>query len=131
MNEKNDTLLKELIISILLFTFTVQVLLVVLSNNLLNTSIGLWVGTMMAAVMAVHMKRSIEDALDMGAAGAVAHMRKSYAVRMFIVIIVFGVTFYFHIGNVFTAFIGIMGLKVAAYLQPCMHKILLRIQKSK
>ena len=33
-----------------------------------------------------------------------------------------------NLGNLFAAFIGVLGLKVLAYLQPFAHKLILKLQ---
>ena len=45
-----------------------------------------------------------------------------------IVVIVFFVMMKFNLGNLFTAFIGVLGLKISAYLQPFTHKFVLKLQ---
>ena len=42
--------------------------------------------------------------------------------------IVFFVMMRFNLGNLATAFIGVLGLKVSAYLQPFAHKVILKLQ---
>jgi len=74
--------------------------------------------------MCVHMHISIEDAIDFGEAGAQKHISKTYGFRTLVVIITLCILCYFNTGSIITAIIGIMGLKVAAYLQPFTHKIL-------
>lgn len=46
-----------------------------------------------------------------------------------IVVIVFFVMMKFNLGNLFTAFIGVLGLKISAYLQPFTHKFVLKLQE--
>ena len=48
--------------------------------------------------------------------------------RYVIVVIVFFVMMKFNLGNLFTAFIGVLGLKISAYLQPFTHKFVLKLQ---
>ena len=69
--------------------------------------------------------------LDLGEAGAAKHMRKMYALRYTAVVIAFGATVYFDVGSPITLLIGVMGLKIGAYLQPYTHKVLLKLKKSK
>lgn len=92
---------------------------------------GSRIGLAAAVGMGIHLKRSIEDALDYGEEGAVKHMRKTYAFRYAMVALVFGVTVYFEIGHPLMLLVGIMGLKIGAYLQPVTHKVLNKLQKSK
>ena len=43
------------------------------------------------------------------------------------VVAVFMVTLYFGLGNLVTLFIGVMGLKISAYLQPALHKMMRKV----
>jgi len=48
--------------------------------------------------------------------------------RYLIVVVVFFVMMKFNLGNLATAFIGVLGLKVSAYLQPFAHKVILKLK---
>ena len=80
--------------------------------------------------MAIHLKRSIEDSLDLGVDGAVKHARTAYATRTVVTLIVIGLVVYFKIGNPFTVVLGIFPLKLSAYLQPLIHKVFLKFDKT-
>ena len=43
------------------------------------------------------------------------------------VAILLGILGYFNIGNLFAAFLGVMGLKVSAYLQPLLTKLVNKV----
>lgn len=130
-NSANETL-KELIAGIIVYGTIVQIpVCFIATGNLSYLSFGLWIGVVVAVGMAIHMKRSIEDALDLGEAGAAKHMRKMYALRYVVVAIVFGATVYFDVGSPITLLVGVLGLKIGAYLQPYTHKVLLKLKKSK
>lgn len=130
MNSADNTA-KELAAGIIVYGILVQIICLVVTDHRLSVSVGLWIGIATALGMMVHMKRSIEDALDFGEEGAAKHMRKTYVIRLFIVAIVFGVIAYFRVGNIIMALIGVMSLKMSAYLQPWTHRIFVRLQKSK
>ena len=49
------------------------------------------------------------------------------ALIVLIVVVVFFVMMKFELGNLYTAFIGVFGLKVAAYMQPLTHKLILKL----
>ena len=125
--KKENTLL-ELLVGIIFWGVTIQLGVVIVSKNYLYNAIGLWSGIAIACVSTIHMKRSIEDALDLGARGAIKHIRIAYLKRMLIAIVIMGVVIYFHLGNPITLLIGVFPLKLAAYLQPLIHKLFLRIQ---
>lgn len=117
-------ILKELIMAILGYGILGQIILSIIPGVSLYRVIGFWTGVLIAIGMTIHMKRSIEDALDLQEKGAQGHLRKTYAFRMLVVFAIIGLLYYFKIGSVILAFAGIMGLKVAAYLQPLIHKLL-------
>lgn len=125
--KKENTLL-ELLVGIIFLGVTIQLGVVIVSKNYLYNAIGLWSGIAIACVSTIHMKRSIEDALDLGERGAIKHIRIAYLKRMLIAIVIMGVVIYFHLGNPITLLIGVFPLKLAAYLRPLIHKLFLRIQ---
>ena len=88
-------------------------------------STGLWIGIAAAMGMAIHMAVVILDTMDL-AIEKQAKVRTTVfsMLRYLVVVLLFVVVSYFHLGNVLTMFIGIMGLKAAAYFQPFMHKLL-------
>lgn len=124
--EKDNTL-KELVLGIILLGVAEQLICLLIPSNHLYNAIGLWTGIAIAACMAIHMKRSIEDALGLGGEGAAKHIRKSYALRMVIVFLVMGVVIYFRWGNPLTILAGVIPLKISAYLQPYIHKVFLKL----
>ena len=65
---------------------------------------------------------------DGGGEHAQAKIIAKSILRYVIVVIVFFVMMKFNLGNLFTAFIGVLGLKISAYLQPFTHKFVLKLQ---
>lgn len=129
MNNSADETLKELLCGMLFYGVAAQVICTIVDmDRLLYTSLGLWIGIGAAALMSVHMKRNIEDALDFDERGAVKHMRKGYVFRYALVALLFGVVIYMHIGNPITLLVGVMGLKIGAYIQPVTHRVLCKLK---
>lgn len=95
-------------------------------DKLLFTT-GLWIGTFLAAGMAIHMAVVIADAAD-GISGQGKLITMSL-LRYGAVVVVFGCVAYFRLGNPIAAFAGVMGLKIAAYLQPITHKLMSKLQR--
>lgn len=126
--KKNSTL-KELLIGIFVVGILAQIVCLIFLKRHLYHAVGLWVGIFIAAGMAVHMQRSIEDGLDlMGDAGA-KYMKKGYLTRTLVVCAVMAAVMYFDWGNPITILLGVMALKVAVYLQPLVHKVLEKVKK--
>lgn len=128
---KKHDILTELLTGIISLGILIQIGMAIAFENYLYNAIGLWAGIGIAVFMAIHLKRSIEDELDLGEEGAMKHARTAYATRMLITMIVLGVVIYFKLGNPITVVIGIFPLKLSAYLQPLIHKIFLKLDKTK
>ena len=128
---KKNNILVELLAGIISLGILIQIGMLIAFENYLYNAIGLWAGIGVAIFMAIHLKRSIEDELDLGEEGAVKHARTAYATRMLITLVVLGVVIYFKLGNPFTVVLGIFPLKLSAYLQPLIHKIFLKFNGTK
>lgn len=120
---KNNTLI-ELLIGIFAVGIVAQIACLVFLKNQLYHAVGLWVGVLLSAGLAVHMQYSIEDGLELAGEDGVKHMQKSSVIRMLIVCGVTAVVFYKGWGNPITLLIGITALKLGAYMQPFVHAIL-------
>lgn len=118
--------LPELVLGILLYGMLVWIAGIWFVEDKLLYSTGIWLGMGIAVGMAVHMAVVIEDAVSLSSGQG-----KLIAMSLFRYMAVAAAFFciaYFNIGNPIAAFIGVMGLKIAAYMQPLIHKIILRIQ---
>ena len=121
----NDAL-PGLIAGIILYGVLVEVIGVWFAEDKLRYTTGLLIGIALACGMAVHMAWSLNMALDLGESGAVKKMQLHNLLRYGIVVVVIFALWLSGIGNPVVAFLGIMGLKVAAYLQPFTHKLFRR-----
>lgn len=122
--KKNNTLI-ELLAGIVFLGVIIQIVCIFALKEHLYHAVGLWSGIIVACFMAIHMQRSIEDALDLGPDGAEKYARNAYAIRTVVTLVVIGVVIYFKLGNPITLVIGIFPLKLSAYLQPYTHKLFL------
>lgn len=128
---KKNSILTELLIGIILLGIVMQIACIIVSKDYLYNAIGLWSGIAVACFMAIHLKRSIEDSLDLGVEGAQKHARSAYATRMVVTLFVIGIVIYFNLGNPFNLVLGIFPLKISAYLQPHMHKLFLCLEEQR
>lgn len=108
---------------IVLFGAISQVVGLFLVEEKVNYSIGLWIGVLVAVFMAVHMAWSLNSALDQNVKGAQAAATKQNMIRYLIVILILGILMITEVGNPIAAFVGVMGLKVSAYIQPIFQKL--------
>lgn len=117
--------LPGLLIGILAYGVIVQLAGVWFFTDKIRYSSGLWIGVACAIGMAIHLAMVIEEAVRTPEAGTKRLSVKSVA-RYLVVVVVITVMMYFHLGNLVSAFIGILGLKVSAYAQPFMHKMIFK-----
>lgn len=121
----NKTLL-ELIFGIFIYGIICQIIGGILVEDKFGYSSGLWIGIVTAVAAAVHMWHSLDRALDFDEGTAGKKMQAQSIVRYVIIVIIMVLTMVNGITNPLAAFLGIMGLKVAAYIQPFTHKLLIR-----
>ena len=114
----------ELVIGNIIYYVIVQILVVVFSGNALYDSIGLIAGVVISTAMTIHMTIAVEQAMSLNERAADKHVKKTTAFRMLGVmaaLVIVGLT---EFGNIVFTLIGVMALKVSAYLQPLTHKVL-------
>ena len=126
----NKTLL-ELLAGIFVYGIICQVVGFVLVEDRFSYSTGLWIGIITAIAAAIHIWKSLDRALDFDEGTAGKKMQAQSVIRYVIIVIIMGLTMINGVTNPLAAFLGIMGLKVAAYLQPFTHKLLIRFFRGK
>ncbi len=128
MLKRINAVLPELILGILFFGVVVWLAGVWFTDDRVRYTSGLWIGIALAVGMAVHMAVVLSDAADIASESA-ARRKVIFQsiVRYLVIVIVFFVTAYFKLGNLIALFIGVMGLKAGAYLQPLTHKVILKL----
>lgn len=120
----NDTL-PGLIAGILIYGVLVEAVGVWLVADKLSYTVGLVIGIAVACGLAVNIAVVIRDAIDTyGGERAKEKIIAKSLLRYAVVVIIFFVMIKWELGNPIVAFIGVMGLKVSAYLQPFAHRFL-------
>lgn len=120
---KSNLTLLEMWVGIVLFLIVCQMSIVWFVLDKLEFSIGLWLGGFMAILATLHLSISLERALDFDEGGAKKHMVTQNLVRYFVLIIFLGILMITDFANPLSAFLGVMGIKIGAYLQPFIHKV--------
>lgn len=119
---KINRTLFELETGILIFAFVCQLVILPFKDRI-SYSIGLWIGVLTALFCAWHMWRALDRGLEMGEKGAVSYLSRQNIIRYVLIVIILIMTAAWKIGDPIAAFIGIMGLKVSAYMQFLTKKI--------
>lgn len=127
--EKMDETLKELMTGILLFGLVCLAAGVWFVNSPLKYIVGLLIGLILALLAAWHMHYSICRNMDLNAGNngaANAYAVKSSMIRYGVILVVFLAVCLTDFAYPLAVFLGIMGLKAGAYLQPFTRKYLFR-----
>ncbi|MDE5909615.1 MAG: hypothetical protein K2H52_12875 [Lachnospiraceae bacterium] len=112
----------ELETGIALFGVVCQIFVFLMKDKVWYSR-GLWMGIMTAAVCAFHMWWSLDRALDLPERSAVKSMSAHAILRYLVIVTVLAGTAVSGIGDPLAAFLGVMGLKVSAYMHFITRKI--------
>ena len=119
----NDAL-PGLVAGIILYGIIIQITGVWFVEDRVSYSIGLWYGITIAIGMAINLAKVIFDSVTIyGEENANRRIIMKSVMRYAVVGILFFILGYFKFGSLYTALIGILGLKVSAYVQPLFQKI--------
>ena len=131
MLKRINPALPGLVAGIVIFGLLVQLTGVWFVEDKLGYSIGLWYGVAIGIGMAINLATVIYDAVTFdGEGNANNRVAAKSMLRYLVVAILFGILGYFEFGNLFTAFLGVMGLKFSAYAQPLLNKIVNKLTGS-
>ncbi len=114
----------ELLLGILLTGVILEILGVMIAGDKLYYSIGLLIGVILAVFMTFSISSSVQQAVDRGEGGAKVKMISSYVIRTVVVLLVIILTGVMKLGSLVGLLLGVMTLKVAAYIQPYTHRFL-------
>ena len=125
---ENETL-RELILGTWIFGILTGIILGIFFPPVLYREIGLLIGILAASFMAIHMAYCIETTVELDEKGANSHVRKMTIIRYVLVCALLVITALTRIGDPISFCIGTLGLKIGAYSQPFVHKVLKKIVK--
>lgn len=121
--------LPGLVAGILIYGVIVQLAGVWFVEDKWGYSIGLWYGIAIAIGMAINMAYVIYDAVTFdGETNANNRVVVKSMLRYVVVAGLFCILGFFEFGNMITAFIGAMGLKISAYMQPLFTMLINKLQ---
>lgn len=128
MIKRMSEVVKEMCLGILAYGLLAEILILLVTEKKAVCSFGLLVGIVMAIVMVFHMERTISNALELPGKYMNTSIQKSSMVRYSLMAVLFVAVVLLNKDALIPCFIGTMGLKVAAYLQPFTHKFIIKVQ---
>lgn len=120
--KKTDRALLELLSGIVVFGMFCQLIGLFFSISPLKYAIGLWGGIILAFLAAIHIWRSLHKAFSCDEKSAARLIAGGYIIRYLAAAAYLLLLHYSNAGYVLAGFLGVMGLKTGAYLQPVTHK---------
>ena len=121
-----DETLQEILLAMPAFGLLCQLTFVWFVEDKLGYSLGLWIGILTAACMAIHINSSFDTAFQYDESTAQKIVVKKNLIRYACVVVVCFIVMKSGFMNPLATFLGIMALKVSAYLQPFTHKLIRR-----
>lgn len=119
----NKPMVLEMIGIIAGFGVVAAILEIIFAKNVIYSMTGLLIGLLLAVYMLVYMNHIMVAAVDFDAKSMEKYVIKHSVIRYLSIVAVFGVVCVTDFADPIACFIGLMALKVAAYLQPLMQKI--------
>lgn len=117
----NRTVL-ELQSGIVLFGLFCQLIAMWFVPDMLKFTIGLWLGIVVAIATGFHMWGSLKKAFDGFEGDVTKKITQAGIIRYVIIAVCFAIVAVTEVGEPIAMFVGIMGLKIGAYIQPFTHK---------
>ena len=117
--------LPGLVLGILIYGLLVEVIGVWFVNDKVRYTSGLAIGISCAMGLAIHIAMIIEESVRIGE-GHEKYLSFKSVMRYLVLCAVLILMMVFKLGNMFTALIGVLGLKVSAYAQPLLYRIIKR-----
>lgn len=122
--------LPMLVLGILAYGLLVELIGVWFVDDKIRYTTGLIIGIACAIGLAIHIAMIIEESVRIGEGHEKLLSFKS-VMRYLVLCVVMIVMSYFKLGNMFTAIIGILGLKVSAYAQPLLNKFITKLNNKR
>lgn len=108
----------DLFIGILIYGIIFEILGILLVKGKGTYTLGLLFGIIVALGLVVHMYVTLDKALDMDQVRASRYMVKNSLLRALVMLVAVGIGLYLEQVSFVAILIGIIGLKISAFLQP-------------
>ncbi len=115
---------QELLIGIAVFAILFFIPGLFMKVDKLAYYLGLGLGILVAVLMTISMYTTIEKSLYMDEKSAVNYTKRSAIFRLLLIIVVLVAAVFINSVNIFTVVLGVLSLKLSAYLQPLTHKLI-------
>lgn len=130
MIPNDKSMIKEMVGIIIVFGLIMAVFEVIFAKRTAYSLFGLVIGCILAVYMLLYMNIILGRCMDAGngyeAKAIEKYVVKHSVIRYLSIVLVFGAVCITNIADPIACFIGVIGLKIAAYIQPVIHKLRLK-----
>lgn len=120
----NRSQIKQMIGIIAAFGIIAAVFEIIFAKKIIYSLLGLLIGCLLAVYMLVYMNMILEKSMGFEAKAVERYIVKHSVIRYFSIVIVFGAVCITNIADPIACFIGLIGLKISAYLQPVVSRLI-------
>ncbi len=121
---RNNRTLRELMAGSVIYGLIWEAALLIFTERKIYHSIGLTIGIIISLWLAASIANSLDIGLELDEKSARAYVQRKASIRYLAVCAVFVILAILDAGNPLTCFAGVMGLKVGAYMQPLLRKMM-------
>lgn len=126
---RENTTLWEMLIGVAVSDLLLLIGALIFTDDKLMSSLGVIEGMILACYYCIHMAVAIDDALCLDEKGATAQMQKHMIIRYVVVCVTVALVAILHIGDPIFCVVACLFVKIGAYMQPFVHKILHRSEE--
>lgn len=119
-----STVAKELFMGILIFGTVFWLVFIWFVPDRWEFTSGLALGVVFSLILAFHMNYSVEQCLMRAEADAKGYMQRMSVFRTGMILLLFGISYLLKLGNPAAIFAGLFTLKLGAYFQPFLHRLI-------
>ncbi|NLL93335.1 MAG: hypothetical protein GX225_04200 [Clostridiales bacterium] len=124
-----NPMLVDLIIGNLFFLLIGEIIIFLVFKGRIHVMLGFFVGVLASIAMVIHMAVCIDDSVRMDEHTALKHIRKTYFIRVIILVVAFVFVWIFGIGDPYAMVVGVLVLKLSAYIQPITHRLTSKLNR--
>ena len=116
--EQIKEMLTGFFLGMLLYTLVVEVIGFFFSGDIVSYTLGLLFGTLVAAVLILHMTVTLDRALDHAPEQASGYVKRQSLVRLALMLLAMVTALFINRMNFITVILGMLGLKIGALIAP-------------
>lgn len=119
----DNPMLTQLLIGDAIFLLIGELILLPFFWGKLNVFVGYFIGVLISMAMVIHMAIGIDESVRLPEKQALRHIKKTYAIRVVFMLVVFYVAVFTGIAHPVAVVCGILVLKLSAYVQPITNRL--------